>query len=84
MIDYKVGHIRLESNNDNLGEYVELKGPIILKMSEKSLSSISTGIQIQDMDDYLQNWREYGVGIKTDFKYSLYFEDGFCIIEVIE
>ena len=84
MIDYKVGHIRLESNNDGPGEYVELKGPIILKISEKSLSSISTGIQIQDMDDYLQNWQEYGVGIKTDFKYSLYFKDGFCIIEVIE
>lgn len=53
MIDYKVGNIRLESNNEGPGEYVELKGPIILKMSEKSLSSIPTGIQIQDMDDYL-------------------------------
>lgn len=84
MIDYKIGNIRLESNNDGPGEYVELKGPIILKMSEKSLSSIPTGIQIQDMDDYLQNWREYGMGIRTDFRYSLYFKDGFCILEVIE
>ena len=84
MIDYKIGNIRLESNNDSPGEYVELKGPIILRIPEGSLSSISTGIQIQDMDDYLQNWREYGMGIRTDFRYSLYFEDGFCILEVIE
>ena len=83
-MDYKVGSVRLESNTDGPGEYVKLKGPIILRISEKALSSISTGIQIQDMDDYLQNWQEYGIGIRTDFRYSLYFKDGFCIIEVIE
>lgn len=80
MIDYKIGNVRLESNTDGPGEYVNLKGPIKLRASKEFFDNV---ICIDETVDYYKNWREYGVGIRKDLKYFLYFEDGFCIVEVM-
>ena len=78
-MDYKIGHIHLENNNP--GEWANLEGSIKLRASNNFFTNM---IQITDMDNYESNWRIYGVSINKDLKYSLYFENGFTIVEVME
>lgn len=78
-MDYKVGYVSLENNAP--GEWVNLEGSIKLRASNNFFTNM---IQITDMNNYEKNWRIYGVSINKDLKYSLYFENGFTIVEVME
>ncbi len=78
-MDYKVRYVYLENNAP--GEWVKLEGSIKLRASNDFFTNM---IQISDMQDYESNWRICGVSINKDIKYSLYFENGFTIVEAIE